>query len=168
MRQQDHYNNTYNYSQDKTQTTPESKQQSLNTTDRQQHSASYNNSPHNHPACQPTMLEDKHPWTLTQCTKEKENTKEKVKAKENIKAKATVDTTATATTITTKEKERMEGKDTTPTTIQLDTAILLEEKATKDTKDTTKEKEKERTKENKWPIPATGVGEQDTMPKTAE
>ena len=87
MRQRDHYNNTYNYSQDKTQTTPESKQQSLNTTDRQQHSASYNNSPHNHPACQPTMLEDKHPWTLTQCTKAKENTKEKEKAKESTKGK---------------------------------------------------------------------------------
>ena len=168
MRQQDHYNNTYNYSQDKTQTTPESKQQSLNTTDRQQHSASYNNSPHNHPACQPTMLEDKHPWTLTQCTKAKENTKEKEKAKENTKAKATVDTTATATTITTKEKESLEEKDTTPTATQLDMAILLEEKTTKDTKDSTKEKEKERTKENKWQTHATDVEEQATMPKIAE
>ena len=98
--------------------------------------------------------------------KGKHNNKGKEKAKESTKEKATEDTTATGTTIP-KEKGNMEEKDTT-ITIRLGMATLWKRQQRYQGENQGYNKGKGRNKENKWPTPATGVGEQDTMPKTAE
>ena len=86
------------------------------------------------------------------------NYKGKGKGK-GTKAKATEDTTATDTIVTTpitKEKESMEEKDSTAITTVRSASAIHSEEATKETKDTTKAKE--RTKENKQQTHATGCG----------